>query len=64
MSVVNALRLSRRPAAAFVIIGLFWGCFAAYVPEIKAQLGASDGLFGTLLLGSAGGLVSAIQDWP
>lgn len=60
MSVVNALKLSRRPAAAFVIIGLFWGCFAAYVPEIKAQLGASDGLFGTLLLGSALGLVSAM----
>lgn len=60
MSVLNALKLSRRPAAAFVIIGLFWGCFAAYVPEIKAQLGASDGLFGTLLLGSALGLVSAM----
>ncbi|SFS02092.1 MFS transporter [Yoonia litorea] len=60
MSVVNALKLSYRPAAAFVIIGLFWGCFAAYVPVIKAQLGASDALFGTLLLGSALGLVSAM----
>ncbi|MFT5626477.1 MAG: hypothetical protein ACI8Z0_002987, partial [Lentimonas sp.] len=44
MSVLNALYISRRPAAAFVIVGLFWGCFAAYVPVIKDQLGASDGL--------------------
>ncbi len=60
MSVLNALYLSRRPATAFVVVGMFWGCFAAYVPVIKAQLGASDALFGTLLLGSATGLVSAM----
>ncbi|WP_037293990.1 MFS transporter [Roseobacter sp. CCS2] len=60
MSVLNALSLSRRPAAAFVVVGMFWGCFAAYVPVIKDQLGASDALFGTLLLGSATGLVSAM----
>jgi len=58
--VFSALSLSRRPAAAFVVIGLFWGCFAAHVPVIKAQLGASDAVFGTLLLGSATGLVSAM----
>ncbi len=60
MSIISALHVSRRPATAFVIVGLFWGCFAAYVPVIKAQLGASDALFGTLLLGSALGLVSAM----
>lgn len=60
MSILNALSLSRRPATAFVVIGMFWGCFAAYVPVIKAQLGASDALFGALLLGSATGLVSAM----
>lgn len=60
MSIISALHVSRRPATAFVIVGLFWGCFAAYVPVIKAQLGASDALFGTLLLGSAVGLVSAM----
>ncbi|MDX8348004.1 MFS transporter [Cognatiyoonia sp. IB215446] len=60
MSVLRALSISRRPAAAFVVIGLFWGCFAAHVPVIKAQLGASDAMFGTLLLGSATGLVSAM----
>ena len=38
MQVFHALYLSRRPAVAFVIVGLFWGCFAAYVPQIKARL--------------------------
>ena len=60
MSIRSALILSRRPATAFVVVGVFWGCFAAHVPVIKAQLGASDALFGTLLLGSATGLVSAM----
>jgi MFS family permease len=60
MSISNALTVSRPAATAFVVIGMFWGCFAAYVPVIKAQLGASDALFGTLLLGSATGLVSAM----
>lgn len=60
MSVLNALYISRKPAAAFVVVGLFWGCFAAYVPVFKDQLGASDALFGILLLGSATGLVSSM----
>ncbi|PJI85063.1 MFS transporter [Yoonia maricola] len=60
MSILTALCVSRRPATAFVVVGMFWGCFAAYVPVIKGQLGASDALFGTLLLGSATGLVSAM----
>ena len=60
MSILRSLSLSRRPATAFVVVGMFWGCFAAYVPVIKAQLGASDALFGTVLLGSAMGLVSAM----
>jgi len=64
MSIRNALYLSRRPAAAFVIVGLFWGCFAAYVPVLKDQLGANDRLFGLLLLGSATGLVSAMWIAP
>lgn len=60
MSVRSALYISRKPAAAFVVVGLFWGCFAAFVPVLKSQLGANDALFGTLLLGSATGLVSAM----
>ena len=64
MTVLSALYVSRRPAVAFVVVGLFWGCFAAFVPVIKAQLGASDALFGFLLLGSATGLVSAMWVAP
>ncbi len=60
MSILSALFLSRRPAAGFVIVGLYWGAFAAFVPVIKAQLGASDGLFGLLMLGQALGLLSAM----
>lgn len=60
MSILSALSVSRRPAAGFVIVGVFWGCFAASVPVIKAQIDASDALFGILLLGSAAGLVSAM----
>ena len=60
MSVLNALYLSRRPAAAFVVVGIFWGCFAALVPVYKASLGVNDAVFGLLLLGSALGLVSSM----
>lgn len=60
MSVFNAIRISRRPAAAFVVVGLFWGVFAAYVPVLKAQLGVNDAVFGVLLLGSATGLVGSM----
>ena len=60
MTVLNALFISRRPAAAFVVVGLFWGCFAANVPVLKAALDVNDALFGTLLLGSATGLVSSM----
>ncbi len=64
MSVLSALSTSRRPATAFVIVGMFWGCFAAHMPVIKAQLGADDALMGVLLLGSATGLVSSMWIAP
>lgn len=54
------LHLSRRPAIGFGLLGLFWGSFAALVPQIKAGIGAGDALFGTLLLMSSVGLVSAM----
>ena len=60
MQVFYALYLSRRPAVAFVIVGLFWGCFAAYVPQIKARLDVSDATFGLLLLCNALGPVSSM----
>jgi len=60
MSIISAIRLSARPSAAFVAVGLNWGCFAGYVPVLKANLGASDGVFGLLLIGSALGVVSSM----
>ncbi|NAZ35968.1 MFS transporter [Rubellimicrobium sp. CFH 75288] len=60
MSVLNAVRLAAAPSRAFAALGGFWGCFAGYVPEIKAGLDVGDGTFGLLLLGSATGLVSAM----
>ena len=64
MQVLQALYLSRRTAIAFVIVGLFWGCFAAYVPQIKAGLDVSDATFGLLLLCNALGLVSSMVVAP
>jgi len=60
MSIIRSLSLSRKPATAFVIVGLYWGVFAAYAPEIKARVGAGDALYGSLLLGTSVGLVSSM----
>ena len=60
MYVLQALSVSRRPAIAFVVVGLFWGCFAAYVPEVKERLGVNHATFGLLLLCNAVGLVSSM----
>ena len=60
MSLADALVLSRRPAAAFAAMGAGWGAFAALIPELKAQIGASDALFGTIIALSAVGLSGAM----
>lgn len=60
MSVLNAISVSRAPALAFLAVGLFWGSFAAQAPQIKAQIGADDALFGMLLLGTSFGLLSTM----
>jgi MFS family permease len=43
-----------------MVVGIYWGVFAAFVPVIKDHIGAGDALFGQLLLGTAIGLVSAM----
>ncbi len=60
MSILSAVMTARVPNLAFAVVGLFWGMFAAYVPEVKAQLGVNDATFGLLLLGQAIGLLSAM----
>lgn len=64
MSVLSALRLTKAPAAAFGVVGLFWGSFAAQIPVIKAQIGASDAVFGLALLGTAIGLLTTMMLAP
>lgn len=60
MSISNALTLSRRTLPAFAAEGVFWAAFAAFVPELKAGIGASDAEFGVVLLFSALGAVTAM----
>lgn len=50
----------RRPLAGFAAIGTMWGAFAAQVPVIKAQVGASDAEWGMVLSLSAVGLLAAL----
>jgi MFS family permease len=60
MSLGPALSLSRPTFGGFVVLGFVWGAVAALVPELKAQIGASDAVFGLTLFASAFGLVTAM----
>ena len=57
MSIRSALFLTRAPGAAFLVMGLYWGVFAAHVPVFRDRLGVEDATFGLLLLGSSVGLI-------
>lgn len=59
MSIITAARISRRSIAALATVGVIWGTFAALVPTLKAQAGASDGQLGFALISSAlGGMLA------
>ena len=59
MSIIQAARLSRAPLMALTGIGMFWGAFAAYVPDIKVRAGASDSALGLAIMMSAvGGIIA------
>ncbi|MEM6896783.1 MAG: MFS transporter [Pseudomonadota bacterium] len=64
MAILTALSIARVPALAFVVLGAFWGAFAASVPDIKNGLGVNDAVFGLLLLGNPVGLVTAMWIAP
>lgn len=57
---ISDIRLSRAPAAGFITVGLFWGSFAGLVPDLKAAIGASDGVFGLSMFFAAFGAVAAM----
>jgi MFS family permease len=54
----RALRL--RALGAFAVFGLFWGGWAALVPLVQSDVGASKGALGTALLGIAVGALPAM----
>lgn len=60
MKIITELVASKPVAPAFVLLGVFWGAFAAYVPEIKNVIQASDAAFGTAMLIAAIGAVMAM----
>lgn len=64
MSILSALSLSRAPVAAFLAVGVTWGCFAAMAPVLKARIGVDDATFGFLLLGTAVGLSTTLWAAP
>ncbi len=51
---------ARWPLACFVAMGLFWGAFAALLPELRIQVGATDGELGLALLGTGAGALPAM----
>lgn len=51
---------ARWPLACFVAEGLFWGTWAALLPDIRAQVGASDAELGLALVGAGIGALPAM----
>jgi MFS family permease len=45
----NSLSLARAPIAAFAVMGMMWGTFAAVLPDLKAMLGVDEAQLGLLL---------------
>lgn len=64
MSIHTAVRLSHAPIAGLAAVGIFWGGFAAYIPDLKARIGASDAELGLALIGSAVGGIIAMAIAP
>lgn len=57
----RAWRIAAGPSLALAGVGLFWGSFTAWLPDIKAGAGLDDAQMGWVLLGTAsGGLVATL----
>lgn len=61
MKIINDVILSRPVFPAFVMLGAAFGAFAAYIPDIKSQISATDGVLGLAMFISAIG--SVITMW-
>ena len=51
---------SRWPLACFAALGSFWGAWAALIPDLKEQVGATDGELGLALLLAGIGAIPAM----
>lgn len=59
MAILTALGVSRAPIAGLSAVGVFWGGFAAYVPDLKSAVLASDSSWGLVMMASAvGGMLA------
>lgn len=64
MSMAEAARIARAPNAALAAVGVFWGGFSAYVPDLKAGIAAPDAAFGLAMMMSAAGGIAAMAAAP
>ncbi|WP_299676791.1 MFS transporter [uncultured Roseobacter sp.] len=60
MSLLADLWLSRKSLAGFVIVGAAWSSYFAQMPVIKAAIGASDGVYGAVMLLASLGALAAM----
>lgn len=60
----RALAICRGPAAALAALGVFWGVYSAWLPDVKARAGVSDAAMGLVLLGAAVGNLAAMSVFP
>jgi MFS family permease len=58
--VTGATLRSAGPIACFAALGIYWGAWAALVPDLKAQAGASDAELGIAMLVSGAGAIGAM----
>lgn len=64
MSILEEVRIAREPNAGLAAVGVFWGCFAAYVPSLKAGINAPDAAFGLSMVASSIGGIAAMWAAP
>ncbi len=59
-----AARASRSSRVGLAAVGVIWGGWAAYIPDIKAQVNAEDDIFGLALMMAAAGSMVSMQVAP
>jgi len=60
----QAARASRSSSVALAAVGVLWGGWAGYIPDIKARVGAADDVFGLALMMAAAGSMVSMQLAP